>query len=737
MAHRDGSTAVQAVKFRFILAFIFILLGVPLFGDESRPKIGLALSGGGAKGYAHIGVLKVLEEMHVPIASIAGTSMGAVIGALYASGMSPEEIERVVAASDWNQAIEDSTSYAELSYRRKLDVRRYPSTTEFGVKNRSLKGSTGIKTGQKFNFLLSRYLLPVLDETDFSKFPIPFVAVATDLETGEPVVLDRGDIAEAVSASMSIPAVFTPLEIDGRILVDGGAAMNAPVDAVRAMGADVVIAVDIGAPLATREKLQSTIAIVDQMSTMLTRANMERQLAKADLVLTPDIKGISIFDFSGSREIVPRGVAAAEEKREQLSAYAIDPDEYARKIGQHRVPRERKIVIDQIRLDGIRFVDERFILERLYTKIGQPLDLDVLERDIAWLYGSADFVGLRFGLVDSSGNKVLVIRVTEKPWGPNYIRAGLSLETDPGSGVDLNLLLSYNRRWINSLGAEWRTDLSIGRELDFSTEFYQPLDFDRPGFVRAGSGYREDQIDLYSGEDNVSEYEASQLRIYSDAGFLMSSFGEASLGFLYRWTSSRVTIGLPNLPPVDEDEGAMTAGLEIDTRDDPFMPLRGFSSSLQVIAPLESLGADHDYARVSLDTAGFATAGRHTFTCGVRLHDSFGGEPAVYDYAILGGFGNLGGFAPGQLFDKAASLARLGYYFQAKELTSILGRAIYLGGLVEAGNVGRDIEETLDDPRISVTGFLGLNTTIGPAFLSLAKAEGAGVKFYLTIGQTF
>src|SRR5262249_55662017 len=289
-------------------ALAVIALAMTAEAQVKRPKIGLALSGGGAKGCAHVGVIRQLEKMHIPVDYIAGTSMGAVIGALYASGMTPDEMEKALSSIDWEEVLSDATAFNKLTYRRKWEETRYPSTVEVGWKDGKLARGAGIRTGQKLTFLLSNFLLPQIDQRDFNKLPIPYAAVATDLETGDPFVIRKGDLVEAVRASMSIPGAFTPVNWeDGKILVDRGVTMNVPVSVVRQMGADIVIAVDIASPLGKRETLQTTLGVVGQLSSFLTRKNMEPQLASADLVLSPDITGFDTFSFSKAAEIVKRG----------------------------------------------------------------------------------------------------------------------------------------------------------------------------------------------------------------------------------------------------------------------------------------------------------------------------------------------------------------------------------------------------------------------------------------------
>jgi len=265
-------------RHRAVPALIALLMAMPAWAAD-RPKIGLALGGGGARGCAHVGVLRVLDKMHIPIDYIAGTSMGAVVGGLYASGLSVDEIERALVTTDWNDALADRTRYRELTFRRKDDENRYLTSFDAGLHGIRLALPSGLRSAQKLRFLLQSYLIPVAGVHDFSKLPIPFKAVASDIETGDAVVLDHGDLAAAIRASMSIPGVFSPMEMDGHLLVDGGITDNIPVDVARGMGADIVIAVDVGSPLLKREQLGSMVAVTNQVLTILTRRNMAPQIA--------------------------------------------------------------------------------------------------------------------------------------------------------------------------------------------------------------------------------------------------------------------------------------------------------------------------------------------------------------------------------------------------------------------------------------------------------------------------
>ncbi|MDE2250763.1 MAG: patatin-like phospholipase family protein, partial [Gammaproteobacteria bacterium] len=282
--------------------------------QSRRPRIGLVLSGGGARGMAHAGVLEVLDDLHLRVDAIAGTSMGAVIGGLYASGMSGRDIERLLASVDWQDAFRDRPPRAELGFRRKQEEHDFLVNFPLGVQGRRLLIPAGLVQGEKLTELIRRATLPVATVTNFDELPIPFRAVATDLETGASVVMDSGDLTSALRASMSAPGVFAPVERDGRLLVDGGLTENLPIDVARAMGVDVLIVVDAGFPLQTRDRLNSLTSVSNQALAILVRRDVERQistLGPGDVLLQPALGQRASYDFNGVAAAVEAGVSAA------------------------------------------------------------------------------------------------------------------------------------------------------------------------------------------------------------------------------------------------------------------------------------------------------------------------------------------------------------------------------------------------------------------------------------------
>lgn len=728
-------------KIVVVLVVAAILTSANVFAQESapnRPKIGLALSGGGAKGYAHIGVLKALEEMKIPVDYIAGTSMGAVVGALYASGMSPAELEQVAASIDWTDALQDEQSYDQLSWRGKDIARRYASGVEFGIKGRRIAMTSGFRTGQKLRFLLSRHLLPTLTTHDFDALPIPFRAVAADLETGEPVVLSRGDLPAAVRASMSMPGVFTPVELDGRILVDGGVAMNLPAEVVRAMGADVVIAVDIGAPLESRDKLKSTLSIFNQLSTMLMQANIESQLRQADVVIQPAIEGFGTYDFDRYPEIVPLGSAAAVAHRDALSQYAVSDAEYAAIAARQRNVPPAEIAIDRITISGESHVDERVIRRLMRSRAGASLDIDVLEQDIARIYGLGEFVAVEFAIRPSDGKSVLDVSVHEKSWGPHYGRFGFNMTATESDDVKIQLLGGLTSRRVNARGGEWRLDLAAGEEPRLFTEFLQPLDFDGLHFVALSGSAVSREVELMAGGDPVALYDVDERRITADYGVRLANHGEVRIGLVQRWVEAHVTLGSPLYEDLEGDDAGVHVTLGIDTLDNPFVPRDGWAGLLEGFYVLEALGSDYEYGRADIHANAFKTWHRHTVMTGFNAGSWLGTTMPSYDAFALGGFLNLSAFDPGRHLGQAAAVARLGYYAKVADPGAPFARGVYAGVVAEAGNVFPSLREATSEGLLwSGMAFAAVDSAFGPIYLGYAIGAEHENNFYLTIGRTF
>ncbi|MEO1575336.1 MAG: patatin-like phospholipase family protein, partial [Pseudomonadota bacterium] len=446
--------------------------------DEDRPSVGLALSGGGARGAAHVGVLKVLEEMNIPVDCIAGTSMGAIVGGLYAGGQRAEDLQAVIESVDWGDAFRDDPPRDQLSFRRKQDDYDFLADYELGLRGGKIQLPLGVIQGQKLTLLLRRLNTRTRHVRDFDELPIPFRAVATDAVTGGTVILGRGDLSMAQRASMAAPGVFAPAVVDDRVLIDGGISNNLPINVVRAMGADIVIAVDISAPLLAREDLNSAIALSNQALTILVRREAVRQLGTLtprDVAIVPDLGSFSSADFSNLTDAIRMGYETADGKREELARLASDEADYVHWRSAHSAREDA----GQPRIRSVTLKDDsrmsRDTLSTLLTlREGDPYDPEVLEDDIARLYGLNIFEAVDY---DVSGDRDvdIVIRTRQKSWGPNFLNFGLSLVDDFERSSLYSLGVRYTRTQVNPLGGEWRLDFQFGSNPLLNTEFYQPI----------------------------------------------------------------------------------------------------------------------------------------------------------------------------------------------------------------------------------------------------------------------
>jgi NTE family protein len=368
-----------------------------------RPRICLVLSGGGARGMAHIGVLKVLEDLQIPIDCIAGTSMGAIVGGLYASGMTAKQIDTTMRSLDWQEAFRDAPPRRDLAFRRKQDDRNFLVRLPLGLKHGKLLLPKGLIQGQKLQETLRQLTLPFSNTTNFDLLPTPFRAVATDLETGNAVLMEKGDLAIAMRASMSAPGVFAPVELDGRLLVDGGLAENLPINVARAMHADVLIVSDVSFPLQGRTALDSALSISNQMLAILVRKDSDRQratLGPQDILIEPNLGSATATDFSVPTNVIAGGAAAARDAVAKLSAYSVGDSAY-REYLAHRAAREPGLpAIQFVRVDEDSKRYEETIMAEMQPLVGKPLDLNEVGRRITELYGLGNFETLDYTLVE-------------------------------------------------------------------------------------------------------------------------------------------------------------------------------------------------------------------------------------------------------------------------------------------------------------------------------------------------
>lgn len=705
----------------------------------SRPAVGLVLGGGGALGMAHVGVLKVLEEQHIPVDYIGGTSMGAIIAGLYASGMSADEIEQLLLSVDWWDVLKDQTPRREVYFRRKRDDGRYFGGIEFGVHRGRLIGRRGAASGQKFNNLMSTATLRSAGIPRFDELPIPFRAVATDLQSGTAYVMDHGDLPLAMRASMAVPGVFTPVEMDGHTLVDGGIVNNLPVDVVRAMGADVIIAVDVGGSAAKAGAKQTYEGIGDILGrtyAIAQRPEQDRQLAKAEVAIVPDLVGYSAGQFHRAAEIMPRGRAAAQAQMEQLARYAIGADAYAALRAHQYRPAPRDLAVSNLVITGLQRVDPRVAAGRVSSQTGEPLDMRRVNRDLMRLYalGEFDQVGFRYQ-APPVGSNTLEYAVQEKAWGPHYLHAGLRLTSDLDQESSWNVLLNHRLTSLNQRGAEWDTDAQLGSELMLNTEFYQPLDFQGVWFVAPQGRFDKENQGIYEGEHRIAEYQVRTLEGRMDLGVQLRRYAEFRTGYLLRDVSADLQTGAADLPDYAATEAAWSTRLSLDTRNRSVFVTRGRVIDLEAELGREGLGGETDYDRLLARTMQAIPLGRHSLhVAGIYGTDLNRTLPAHAQFQ-LGGESSFMGLSEGQLRGDRLAAGSIAYQHMLGRLSPNLGRATYAIVRTDLGDTWSDGEEA--DWLFGAGAGLGADTSIGPLYLGYGMAEGGLRSVYLSLGTFF
>ena len=708
--------------------------------SAARPKVCLVLSGGGARGAAHIGVLKVLEELRVPIDCIAGTSMGALVGGAYASGMTIGEMEQLIATVSTNLLFKELPPRQDQEIRRKLDDRSILFGLELGLRDGDLLLPKGAVSGVQLETLL-RKLSKLSGFRRFDELPIAFRAVATDLVTGKAVVFSEGELANVMRASMSVPGAIAPAVVEGQILVDGGLINNLPVDVVRAMGADVVIAVNLGTPLMKREELTSVLGVTSQVINILTDQNVLaslRTLKPTDILVEPALGDFSASDFDHLPKTVPAGEAAARKVQGRLATLSLPAEQYAalRERQTHGTPPDLRPV-DEVRFNPMARVNTETVKSSMHTRPGEPLDPDTLDRDMRHLYGSGDFEHVNYRIIEEAGRRVLNVDAVEKSWGPNYLKFGLSLGSDLQGEAFFNAAASYRRTWLNSLGAEWRTDAQIGKTNLFTTELYQPLETRRIFFVAPALGFERRTIDLFQGSQRLARYNVRTGYANVDLGANLGPYGEVRLGV----TEGSAHVDLDTGPPSFEPPrtrvrvGAFTGRFIADQLDSANFPRAGYAGSVNLLASSDALGGEDTFARWDADGTYVMSLGRHTLNLGFKAGGNLsGGDLPPYALFQWGGFLQQSGYPTGALLGQRLTFGRAMYYYKVLETRIFEG--LYVGGSLEAGR--------MDDPLVpgSPTGvlksgalFAGFDTPLGPLYLGYGYAADGNRSAYLFLGR--
>lgn len=741
-----------------MIRVLFLLLFLPLITQANetlhnrcssindRPCVGLVLGGGGARGGAHIGVLKAMEEQDIPVDLVVGTSIGSFVGAMYASGKSAEEIQLIFARANWDSGYKDTLPRSQIPNRRKRQLDEFPIHLDLGFDGHRMRLPQGVLQGQGMKDLIDQLVGTHTTYESFDDLPIPFRAVAADIETGEQVVLDRGDLSTALQASMSIPGIVRPMEYQGRLLVDGGIANNLPVSVARKMGADVIIAVDIGAEAMSREELNSSVSILRQLTNFLTHNNVKDQkatLTESDVYLHIQLNDIGMLDFDRVAEAADQGYQQARESLRSNTIIASIAGKSTDKRKESFLASDQALRLDRIRLINHSRLGDDYILDRMDLRAGDAYTSEDIHRAMQRLYGQGTIARVRTTISHDDKSNTLNTIVDEKEWGPGYLDFKIAFEDNLESQSRYQVGANYRRTNLSPYGAEWYSTIEFGTEKILSTELYWPLgtsDFFTQvaaKYYRDIYRYREEGIDL--GE--VIETEAGAI---AALGYNVSDKLDIILGPFY----SDGTIKLPTLlsesaglSEVDYIQQGARLEVDFDNLNHPNFPSKGWKYRLTLTrANINFLQQADDATQVQSELIGAASAGRHSLRAELEFNSTFNDDPlAVTGTYSLGGFLKLSGNNPDFISGQHTRFMSMVYTYRLADGNyRILNIPLYLGGSFEAGNVWSN-RDNIDYSDLIHSGslFLGWDSPLGPAYLAWGRSDTGNQSAYLFMGVTF
>ncbi|MGR5210442.1 patatin-like phospholipase family protein [Vibrio rotiferianus] len=736
--------------------------------DASRPKIAVVLAGGGAKGAAHIGVLKALEEMNIPVDIVTGTSMGAYVGGLYATGMSADEIESFIYSVDWNSGYRDRVDRSQRRVRDKEYEDRYQITTDLGLRFGEVRSPTGVVQGQN--------MLRILRETtgnlgrfdSFDDLAIPYRSVATDIVELEEVVLGNGYLVDAMMASMSVPGALPPYELNGHMLVDGGVVNNMPVDVARAMGADVVIAVDISTDYKNKEDFTGLFAVADQLSNYLVRRSTQEQaetLHGDDVYIRPDVGQMETVEFNKMPGAFQAGYEITKNLESKLKGLSVSNAEYQEYIEHKQNVRKGleygdERVVDQIVLVNNTHYSDVLLTNRLELDTGRQLTTAEIEKAVENLYALDRFELITYHFEEIEGVNLLVFEVNEKSWGPNYLNFRFFLEDDFNTDSQYGIGVSANFTNLNSHGAELTFNVDMGTDKLIEAELYSPVLSSQQLFVSSKLNYNNENRNWpFSDIENPdigSVYDflpVSYTEFIAElaAGVQPTLWQEFRVGG--RYTKGEIEAStIASAGTFDYNRLGVFANYRLDTLDDFAFPTRGMLIDLDYLVSHDKSPEDFRQTNAEGDiedtvyeiTARFkgaVTQSRHTLVGQAEYSFVESKNSSVpLDPRELGGFLNLSGIPRNSLIGQNLFYTSLVYRYKWMDNDFGLFEApVYLGASLEHGGVWSDNDLKLNEAPLynAASIFFGVDSPVGPIMLAYGRTEQNLDAVYLIVGTSF
>ncbi len=709
----------------------------------SRPAIGVAFGGGSARGLAHVGVIRWFEEHRIPIDLSAGTSMGGLIGGAFASGMDASEIDMMLDSINWDEMF-GTTAFEYKNIRRKEDARDYPSRLEFGLK-RGLVAPPALNNGEQVELLLARITAAWYDIDSFDQLATPFRCVAFDLVSATEVVLDRGSLAQALRATMSLPLIFPPVEVDGRVLVDGGTVNNVPANVVRAMGADRVVAINVG-DLNDRESLAYTFtglagATLDAMMRASTRAALD----SADVLINVPLTQYASLDWRRSDDLSREGYNAAEAMRDQLLPFAVSQEEYDQWRADRRSRRRSQLPRPTfLRLEGFDVADTRRLTAIFSGHLNTDLDMPRLSEELGAVIGLDRYEAVNWRLVDDAGATGLLIVGRPKPFAPPFMMLGLNLENTTSNDFQITLTARYLTYGLPTSGSEIRIDGTLGSNPGAAVELYQPI-ASSPLFVAASAGVFNRTERSLAEDRIVAQYSVTTSRLQFDAGANLGRRSDVRLGIYTGPLDATVEVGDPGLPELNGQESGAILRWRYDDQDSPVVPSRGLAADMRLQRIAEGPDGVLNGQTIPLDgrvtqfearaTQFWRVGELNRVFVGGGLGTSFDGTALPTNVFTVGGPLKLGGYRPGEVRGQEYYSTTAGYLRQVGRLPDFMGGPVFAGGWLDQA----DAFDRWSDAAWRVNPGVGIvmDTLIGPVMVAGSAGFDGRWRTYFGVGRIF
>ncbi|HCH2367115.1 TPA: patatin-like phospholipase family protein [Vibrio parahaemolyticus] len=733
----------------------------------TRPKVAVVLAGGGAKGAAHIGVLKALEEMHIPVDIITGTSMGAYVGGLYATGMSADEIESFIYSVDWNSGYRDRVDRSQRRVRDKEYEDRYQITTDLGLRFGEVRAPTGVVQGQN--------MLRVLRETtgnlgrfeSFDELAIPYRSVATDILELDEVVIGNGYLVDAMMASMSVPGALPPYKLNGHMLVDGGVVNNMPVDVARAMGADVVIAVDISTDYKTEDDFTGLFTVADQLSNYLVRRSTQQQvetLQEHDVYIRPNVGQMETVEFDKMPWAFQSGYDITKEMESKLAGLRLSNAEYQKYIDHKQEVRKKLVygddrVVDEIVIVNNTHYSDVLLTNRLELETGRKIETAEIEKAVENLYALDRFELITYHFEEVDGPNLLVFDVNEKSWGPNYLNFRFFLEDDFDTDSQYGIGMSTNFTNLNSHGAEMALNVEMGTDKLIEAELYSPVLSSQEFFVAGKVAYSSEGRNLPVSDDDSSLSSVNDFLPVSYTEFVSeiaigiqpTLWQELRLGGRYSSGSIELST-LASVGNLDFERRGLFANYRLDTLDDFAFPTRGLLVDLEYLVSHDTSPEEIGQSKpkdIVEDTVyeidarfkGAMSYQRHTLVGQAEYSFVQSKNSSItLDPRELGGFLHLSGIPRNSLIGQNLFFSSLVYRYKWFDNDFGLFEApVYVGASLEHGGTWSDNDLKLNEAPLynAASIFFGVDSPIGPIMLAYGRTEQDMEAVYLIVGTSF